>query len=265
MLVPFALIEVYSFYQRTPDGGIVSVFSWENYRRAVDPRYLSIFLQSAKIAGLTATLALLIGYPTAYFIATAPRRARITLLVLVTLPFWSSFLIRTYAWIVLLDRDGLINRTLIELGIVDDPLPLMHNQFAIVVGLLYCYLPFAVIPIYTAISRVKPDFREASLDLGGSATDTFFRIILPLTLGGAATSAVFVFVLSMGSFITPDLLGGEGTVMVGNLIYDQFLSTRDWPFGSSLMVIFMAIMAILLFAQALFARHTGDREDHARG
>lgn len=261
MLVPCALIVIYSFYQRGTDGGIVTIFTLDNYLRAIDPLYLNIILQSAKIAGITTGLALLIGYPTAYFIATAPKRYRTTLLVLVMLPFWSNFLIRTYAWIVLLDREGLINRALIDIGLIDEPLALLYNQFAIVVGLLYGYLPFAVMPLYAAISRVGPEVREASLDLGGSAGGTFFRVVLPLTLGGAATSAVFVFVLSMGNFITPDLLGGGREIMVGNLIYDQFLSARDWPFGSSLAFILMAIMMILLFVKALFVRHAGGPED----
>jgi spermidine/putrescine transport system permease protein len=261
MLVPCALIIINSFYQRGAYGGIETIFTLENYQRAIDPRYLNIFLQSAKIAGIATGLALLIGYPTAYFIATAPKRYRTTLLILVMLPFWSNFLIRTYAWVVLLDREGLINRALIDIGLIDEPLPLLYNQFAIVVGLLYGYLPFAVMPLYAAISRVGPEVREASLDLGASALGTFFRVVLPLTLGGAATSAVFVFVLSIGNFITPDLLGGGRTIMVGNLIYDQFLSARDWPFGSSLAFILMAITMILLFVQALFVRHAEGRED----
>ena len=261
MLVPCALIVINSFYQRGAYGGIETIFTLENYQRAIDPRYLNIFLQSAKIAGIATGLALLIGYPTAYFIATAPKRYRTTLLILVMLPFWSNFLIRTYAWVVLLDREGLINRALIYIGLIDEPLPLLYNQFAIVVGLLYGYLPFAVMPLYAAISRVGPEVREASLDLGASALGTFFRVVLPLTLGGAATSAVFVFVLSIGNFITPDLLGGGRTIMVGNLIYDQFLSARDWPFGSSLAFILMAITMILLFVQALFVRHAEGRED----
>ena len=261
MLVPFALIVIYSFYQRGTYGGIVTIFTLDNYLRAIDPLYLNIFLQSAKIAGIATGLALLIGYPTAYFIATAPKRYRTTLLVLVMLPFWNNFLIRTYAWIVLLNREGLINRALIDIGLIDEPLPLLYNQFAIIVGLLYGYLPFAVMPLYAAISRVGPEVREASLDLGGSAVGTFFRVVLPLTSGGAATSAVFVFVLSIGNFITPDLLGGGRTIMVGNLIYDQFLSARDWPFGSSLAFILMAIVMILLFVQALFVRHAAGRED----
>ena len=261
MLVPCALIVINSFYQRGAYGGIETIFTLENYQRAIDPRYLNIFLQSAKIAGIATGLALLIGYPTAYFIATAPKRYRTTLLILVMLPFWSNFLIRTYAWVVLLDREGLINRALIDIGLIDEPLPLLYNQFAIIVGLLYGYLPFAVMPLYAAISRVGPEVREASLDLGASALGTFFRVVLPLTLGGAATSGVFVFVLSIGNFITPDLLGGGRTIMVGNLIYDQFLSARDWPFGSSLAFILMAITMILLFVQALFVRHAEGRED----
>jgi spermidine/putrescine transport system permease protein len=170
------------------------------------------------------------------------------------LPFWSNYLIRTYAWIVLLNREGLINRGLAGAGLVSEPLPLLYNEFAIVVGLVYNYLPFVVLAIYSSLSRLNPEIREASEDLGASAYRTFLRVTLPLTLPGIAAGAVFVFVLSIGNFITPDLLGGGRLQMVGNLIYDQFLSARDWPFGASLSLILIAVMLLLLFAQAIAVR-----------
>jgi spermidine/putrescine transport system permease protein len=211
--------------------------------------YLPIFWprQRSQLATLAA---LAIGYPAAYLIATAPKQWQTTLLILVMLPFWSNYLIRTYAWIVLLNREGLINNGLQELGLIGEPLPLLYNQFAIVVGLLYGYLPFMVLALYSSISRLNPEIFEASSDLGASSPRTFLRVTLPLTIPGIAAGCVFVFVLSIGNFVTPDLLGGGRSLMVGNLIFDQFLSARDWPFGSSLAFVLIGLMMLLLVAQA---------------
>jgi spermidine/putrescine transport system permease protein len=195
-----------------------------------------------------------IGYPAAYAISKAPERWRIALLFLAILPFWTNYLIRTYAWIVLLNPAGLINSALMSLGIVREPLPLLYNEFAVVLGLVYNYTPFVILAVYSALQRLDPSYAEASRDLGADARTTFFRITLPLTAAGVAAGAVFVFVLSIGNFITPDLLGGGKIEMVGNLIYDQFLTARDWPFGAALSVILIAIMMLLLFVQTLFAR-----------
>jgi spermidine/putrescine transport system permease protein len=201
-------------------------------------------------------LALVIGYPAAYFIAGAPANRQKALLLLAILPFWSNYLIRTYAWMVLLNREGLINRGLAAAGVIDTPLPLLYNDFAIVVGLLYAYLPFMILTLYASIARLGPELREASADLGAGWAQTFVRVTVPLTVPGIAAGCVFVFVLSIGNFITPDLLGGGRRIMVGNLIYDQFLSARDWPFGASLAFILIGIMMMLLFAQAWLVNRT---------
>ena len=250
LVLPCGIVFVYSFFERGTYGGIDYVFTLENYARAADPLYLSIFLTSAKLAGLATLGALLIGYPAAYLIATAPKAWQMPLLVLVMLPFWSNYLIRTYAWIVLLNREGLINHGLQGLGLIGEPLPLLYNEFAIVVGLLYGYLPFMVLALYSSISRLNPEIFEASADLGASSLRTLFRVTLPLTLPGIAAGAIFVFVLSIGNFVTPDLLGGGRVLMVGNLIFDQFLSARDWPFGASLAFMLIGLMMLLLVGQA---------------
>jgi len=250
LVLPCAIIFAYSFFERGVYGGIDYIFGFGNYVRAADPLYLNIFLQSLRIAVTTTVLALFIGYPAAYFIAGAPARHQKTLLVLAILPFWSNYLIRTYAWMVLLNRGGLINRGLAAVGLIEQPLPLLYNDFAIVVGLLYAYLPFMILTLYASIARLNPELREASTDLGAGVVQTFLRVTLPLTVPGIAAGCVFVFVLSIGNFITPDLLGGGRTIMVGNLIYDQFLSARDWPFGASLAFILIGIMMLLLILQA---------------
>ena len=256
LLVPCLIVFATSFFERGVYGGIDYVFTFENYRRAVEPLYRSILLNSAWLALLATLLAALIGYPAAYAIAKAPARRQPALLVLVMLPYWSNYLIRTYAWIVLLNREGLINRTLALLG-VTEPLPLLYNDFAIVLGLVYGYLPFMVLAIYASLNRLDPALLEQSADLGASAVSTFLRITLPLTLPGFAAGSVFVFVLSIGNFITPDLLGGGQRLMVGNLIYKQFLSARDWPFGAALAFLLIALMMALLFIQALLVRRGG--------
>jgi spermidine/putrescine transport system permease protein len=256
LVLPCLLVVTYSFFERGVYGGIDYVLTLDNYARASDPLYLRIFLQSLEIAALTTLLALVIGYPAAYFIALAPARRQKALLILAILPFWSNYLIRTYAWIVLLNREGLINRVLGGAGLIEEPLPLLYIDFAIVVGLLYAYLPFMILTLYASISRLGPELREASADLGAGSLQTLAHVTLPLTVPGIAAGSVFVFVLSIGNFITPDLLGGGRRIMVGNLIYDQFLSARDWPFGASLAFLLIGLMMLLLFIQAwLVSRH----------
>lgn len=264
LVVPCALIFAYAFFERGVYGGIDYTFSLENFARALDPLYLRIFLQSAKIAGLATLIALLLAYPSAYAITRAPRRWQTALLILVILPFWSNYLIRTYAWIVMLNREGLINNALEATGAISAPLPLLYNEFSVVVGLVYNYVPFVVLAIYASLSRINPETVEASEDLGAGGWRTFWRVILPQTVPGIASGGVFVFVLSIGNFITPDLLGGGRMQMVGNLIYDQFLSARDWPFGATLSMFLIAIMMILLFAQAFLANRAAGDAGRAR-
>ncbi|MGA7268493.1 MAG: ABC transporter permease [Aestuariivirga sp.] len=263
MVVPCLLIFVLIFFERGIYGGIDwNAATLENIRRAFDPLYLSIFLDSALIAGLSTLIALLIGYPAAYAIARAPAERQTALLFLAMLPFWTNYLIRTYAWIVLLNPAGLVNSLLLQAGVIGEPLPLLYNKPAVVLGLVYSYTPFVILAIYSSLQRLDPSYAEASRDLGAGAATTFLRIILPLTAPGVAAGAVFVFVLSIGNFVTPDLLGGGKFQMVGNLIYDQFLSARDWPFGATLSALLIALMMILLFLQALASSRA--RGEHAR-
>jgi spermidine/putrescine transport system permease protein len=261
MIVPCLLIFVLAFFERGIYGGVDwSAFTFENFGRAIDPLYLSIFLDSGRIAGLATVLALLIGYPAAYAIARAPERWQTSLLFLAILPFWTNYLIRTYAWIVLLNPVGVINNALLGLGVISQPLPLLYNEFAVILGLVYNYTPFVILAIYSALQRLDPSLAEASRDLGAGAITTFFRVTLPLTAAGIAAGAVFVFVLSIGNFVTPDLLGGGKLQMIGNLIYDQFLTARDWPFGATLSGLLIALMMVLLMAQAIVAGRV--RGDH---
>lgn len=261
MVLPCLLILGLGFFRRGIYGGIDYTFTLENFGLLVDPLYAGIFLHSAKIAGLATLIAVVVGYAAAYAIAGAPRRWQGVLLFLAVLPFWSNYLIRTYAWIVLLNREGLVTQGLRLLGYEGEPPAMLYTQGAVVAGLVYNYLPFVILACYAPLSRLNPELAEASRDLGGGAFTTFRRVVLPQTLAGAAAGAVFVFVLSIGNFITPALLGGGKFQMVGNLVYAQFLTANDWPFGAALSMALIAIMTVLLILQARgTARGMGERD-----
>jgi spermidine/putrescine transport system permease protein len=254
MTIPLLIIASYTVLTRGRFGGVEWEFTLDNFAKALQSTYLSVLADSLLIATITTLLALLLGYPTAYAIARLPQRWRTVALVLVVLPFWSNFLIRTYAWIVLLNSEGPINRVLVDLGVVGAPLGLLYNKGAIVVGLLYAYLPLMILPVYAAIERLDPQLDEAARNLGASRLRAFRDVTLPLTLPGAMIGAIFVFVPSMGNFVVPELLGGGKTIMVGNLIRDQFLEARNWPFGAVLALSVVAFLVILFAIQAAVGR-----------
>ena len=260
LLVPCLLVFFNAFYERGIYGGVdYDAFTTENFRRLIDPLYVEVFLGSARIALITTVLAVLIGYPAAYAITLASPGAQTRLLILAMLPFWTNYLIRTYAWMVLLNRTGLINAGLIDAGVISEPLPLLYNEFAVILGLVYSYVPFVILAAYASLARLDRSLIEASADLGASGARTFLKVVLPLTLPGVAAGSVFVFVLSIGNFITPDLLGGGHVQMLGNLIYDQFLTARDWPFGAALSMLLIAVMMVLLFTQAVVVHRASAR------
>ena len=263
LVLPVGLVLAYSFFQRGVYGGVVYDWTFDNYRRAFDSLYLRILWFSVRVAVEATVVSLLIGFPVAYFIATRPARWRNVLLVLVILPFWTSLLIRTYAWIVLLNDEGLVNRVLRSTGLVDSSIRLLYNEFAIVVGMVSTYLPLMILPIYAAIERLGPELGEAAADLGASAWKRLWTVLVPLTLPGIAAGCIFVFVPSLGNFLIPDLLGGGRRQMVGNLIQGQFLEARDWPFGSTLAVSLIAMLLVLVLVQAWLSRR-GSGEEAAR-
>jgi spermidine/putrescine transport system permease protein len=259
MVIPVLLVLVYSFFQRGRFGGIVWEFTLDNYVRALEPVYIKVLGDSLMIAGTTTVIALLIGYPTAYAIALLPRKWRTVALVLVVLPFWTNFLIRTYAWIILLNSEGPLNKALLDIGIISAPLGLLYTPGAVIAGLVYAYLPLVVLPVYASIERLDRTLLEAASNLGASRIRVFFDVTLPMTLPGAMIGAIFVFVPSLGNFIVPELLGGGKTVMVGNLIRDQFLQARDWPFGAVLALVVIAMLVGLFALQATVARRINGR------
>ncbi len=266
MIVPCVIVFAYAFLTRGLYGGVEYTLTSDNFLRVIDPLYAKIFLTSVRIAGLATLFAILIAYPAAYAICLAPKRAQPMLLFFAVLPFWSNYLIRTYAWIVLLNREGLINNLLRWLGYDGEPLSLLYSEGAVIVGLVYNYLPFVILAIYSSLSRLNGELVEASRDLGAGRIRTFWRVTLPLTMPGVAAGGVFIFVLSIGNFVTPALLGGGRFQMIGNLVYDQFLTANDWPFGAALGMVLIAVMVTLLLLQArASARFSGETAEAKNG
>lgn len=254
MAIPVGLVLSYTLFQRGRFGGIVYEATLDNFTRAFEPVYRSVLVDSVVIAGAATLIALLIGYPVAYAIALLPDRWRTIALVLVVLPFWTNFLIRTYAWIVLLNSEGLVNDGLTTIGLIDEPLTLLYTKGAVVAGLLYAYLPLMILPLYASITRLDPELREAASNLGATKARAFFSVTFPLTLPGVLTGCIFVFVPSLGNFVVPELLGGGKTVMVGNLVRDQFLKARDWPFGATLALAVIVLLVVLFLLQSWVTR-----------
>ena len=242
---PLAIILAYSFLTRGTWGGITRPWSVESYQRLADPVYLGILWRSLWIAGAATVLCLLLGFPLALFISRAGNRKNLYL-SLVILPFWTSFLVRTYAWMFLLRDTRLINTVLQKLGLIHNPLPLLYNDGAVILGLVYGYLPFMVLPLYATLERLDRNLLEAAADLGAKPWVALTRIVIPLSAPGIRAGAILVFIPCLGAYLTPDLLGGGKTVMIGNLIQNQFTTARDWPFGSAVSLTLMAIVMILL-------------------
>ena len=244
---PLAIICAYSLLTRGVYGGVSLPFNLESYKRLADPIYLAILWRSFWIAGVSTTLCLLLGFPLALFISRSAARKNLYL-SLVILPFWTSFLVRTYAWMFLLRDTGLVNTALQAAGLTRAPLPLLYNDGAVILGLVYGYLPFTVLPLYASLERLDPSLIEAAADLGARPLTVLRRIIVPLCAPAIRAGAILVFIPCLGTYLTSDLLGGGKSVMIGNLIQNQFTTARDWPFGSAISLTLMAIVLALLLA-----------------
>jgi spermidine/putrescine transport system permease protein len=249
--LPLLIVLASSLLTRGPYGGVFPPGTLENYRRVFDPLYGAILWRSIWVAGVSTLLCLLLAFPLAFYIARSGARKTL-LLNLVMLPFWSSFLIRTYAWMFLLRDTGLINSLLAALHLVRAPLPLLFNDGAVILGLVYGYLPFMVLPLYATLERLDPALLEAAADLGARPVLAIWRIAVPLARPGILAGSVLVFIPCLGAYITPDLMGGGKTVMLGNLVQNQFTAARDWPFGAALALLFMLL--VLLVTRALGRR-----------
>lgn len=246
---PMLIVLVVSLSTRGPYGKTLYDFTPANFLRAFDPLYLRAYWRTIWIATTTTLLCALVSYPVAYYLALrAPERWRRVLLVLTVIPFWTSFLIRTYAWILLLRSEGVINSALIGTGFISEPLKLLYSDFAVLVGQVYGELPFMILPIYVALERLDVRLLEAAQDLGANRFWTFVKVTLPLSRPGLLAGIVLVFIPSLGAFITPDLLGGAKSVMIGNLIQNQF-GQLNQPFGSALsLLLTVAVLVLLVIA-----------------
>ena len=242
---PLLIVCAYSLLTRGDYGGVEYPWTLESYSRLFDPLYGIILWRSFALAGVTTLLCAGLGFPLALFISRSGRWKNLWL-QLVILPFWTSFLVRTYAWLFLLRETGLVNTVLMKLGVIHAPLPLLYNNGAVLLGLVYTYLPFMVLPLYATLERIDPTLLEAAADLGMRPLRAIFRIVLPLTTPGMVAGGILVFIPCLGAYLTPDLLGGGKTVMAGNLIQNQFTTARDWPFGSAVSLVLMAIATLLL-------------------
>ena len=251
---PFAIVLAYSFLTRGVYGGIEPPWTAESYRRLFDPLYFVILWRSVAMALASTAFCLVLAFPAALFISRAGRRKNLYL-QLVMLPFWTSFLVRTYAWVFLLRDTGLFNTALQALGIIHGPLPLLYNDGAVLLGLVYGYLPFMVLPIYATLERLDPALVEAAADLGARPFAAVWRIVVPLSRPGIVAGSVLVFIPCLGAYLTPDLLGGGRTVMVGNLVQNQFTTARDWPFGAAVSITLMALVSLVL---VLFLRRQSE-------
>lgn len=222
-----------------------------------DDLYWGAFLSAVRIAGTSTAICLLIGFPMALAIARARPERRAFLLFLVVLPFWTSFLIRVYAWMALLRPTGLINSALQGLGLIDEPIPMIANEFAVHLGIVFAYLPFMILPLYATLERMDPALVEAAHDLGASRLRAFWRVTFPLSLPGVAAGCLLVFIPASGEFVIPDLLGGPDTPMIGRVLWLEFFQNRDWPVACALASLLAAILAVpILIADRLRAKAT---------
>jgi spermidine/putrescine transport system permease protein len=266
-VLPLLIIAVFSVLTPGLYGGVEWAFYHWNYGRifgwadgimeVYEPIYLQILLRSLTFAALTVIVTLILCYPVAFWVSHLPDRWRMVFLFLITLPFFSSLIVRLYAWLLILKPTGLFNTVLLNLGVIDQPLEILYTPTAVVLGMVYVMIPFMFLPVYASVDTLDRAQVEASLDLGANRVQTFVKVILPQTLPGIMGGAVIVLIPSVGNFIVPDVLGGAKGLMVGNLVEQQFLASRNWPFGSALSMIIMAVVLTVLLVAVARARKAG--------
>ena len=266
-LLPLLIIALFSFLTPGLYGGVEWAFYHWNYGRIFgwadglneifEPIYLQILLRSLAFAALTVVLTLLLCYPVAFWVSRLSERWRLVFMFLITLPFFSSLIVRLYAWLLILKPTGLLNTVLLWTGLIREPLEILYTPAAVVLGMVYVMVPFMFLPLYAAVDNLDRAQVEASQDLGANRVQTFFKVILPQTLPGIVGGAVIVFIPSVGKFVVPDILGGAKGLMIGNLVEQQFLSARNWPFGSALSMIIMAVVLVVLTLSVTRARKAG--------
>lgn len=257
LLVPVAYVVFVSFMTRGTYGNIVLKPTLGNYAMIFSSTYLKIVLNSLKIALVGTFLCILIAYPVAYFMAKHSRKAGL-LILLIMLPFCTSSLVRNYSWVVLLNTSGIVNNFLIRIGLVSEPIQFLYNDAMVMVGLIYAFMPFAVLPIYSSIEKIDWSLLEAAKDLGARPGQAFWKVTFPMTSSGIFAAVIQVFIPSLGIYFISDLLGGGNSMMIGNLIRNQFLQSNNWPFGSALSIVLVLITLLLLF---IYTKVGGDIEE----
>ena len=257
-ILPLLIIVLFSFTEKTEMGSISMVFTLDNYRKFFQPLYLNVLKRSVILAVVSTVMCLIVGYPMAYIMSRAPRKKRNLMATLFVLPLWTNFLLRTYAWMGLLREQGLINEFLRAIGLIERPLQLLYNNGAVVMGMVYNFLPFMVLPIYSVLVKLDDSLLEAAHDLGANDVKVFQKVIFPLSLPGVATGIYMVFMPVVSTFVLSDLLGGSHTILLGNLIENQFRNARNWQFGSAISVI---MLLFIIVTMGYFAKDG----DHERG
>lgn len=262
LVVPMLIVVVISFMGRDELGNVIFEFQASSYATFFDSLYLGIYWDTIVLSVVTTVLCLLFSYPLAYYIANAGPRIQTWGLALITIPFWINFLIRTYAWVLLLRTQGVVNNLLIQFGWIHEPLQLLYTKGAVLLGMVYTFIPFMVLPIYVALEQMDKRLLEAADDLGASRWNAFRHITLPQTKSGIMTGSVLVYVSTSGMFVVTDILGGAKSAMISNIIQSQFLGARNWPFGAALSVIFVitSLVLIALFNRAMTSRHLAAKE-----
>lgn len=257
-VIPLLIVLGVSFSKRSLLGVVELEFNLRNYARVFDPNapYFFIFLRSLGLASINTILCLLIGYPFAFFIARQTPQWQKILIFLVMVPFWTNFLIRTYSLMFIIRDTGLINTLLMNMGLIDQPWQILFTPTAVRLGMLYGYLPFAVLPLYASIEQLDFNYVQAAQDLGAGPVRVFLRVMLPLTMPGVVAAGIITFIPAVGDFITPDLLGGGNTFLIGNVLQQQFMTVRDWPFGSAMGIV---LMTMVLAATMLYFRTGASR------
>ena len=258
IIAPVLLLLFISFMTKGPLGIIQYKFTLENYKTILDPVYFSVVKESIVVAFTTTVLCVLMGYPFAYFMANKPAKVSGLLMILMMIPFWTNELVIVYSFVILLNSSGIINTMLMDLGIIKESLNMLYNNFAVVVGMIYMLMPFAVLPMYSSIEKLDKNLIEASKDLGAGPVKTFFRVVLPLTSPGIFAAVILVFIPTIGYYQITDMLGGGTQMMVGNLINNQFSLSRNWPFGAALSMVLAVLILVMLF---IYTKLGGDLDD----
>lgn len=254
LIIPLCIVIVFSVLHKGEYGKIIYQLDFKNYARAFEPVYLNIIWRSVVLAGYTTFACLFFAFPLAYYMARAPKHMKPILLGLVIVPFWTNFVIRVYSLKLVLGENGTVNRVLMHLHLIHQPLQLTDNIFGIAIGMLYNYLPFMILPLYVALEKLDFMLLDAAYDLGANRIQTVWKVLIPLSLPGVVTGSLFVFIPAFGEFVIPDLLGGSQNMFVGTLISEIFLKVRDWPFGSALssfLVLFAMVSFLMVHSRSM--------------